>query len=120
MNYPLRHISIRVPWHDTGWDGRVCAAPLLNGACLKLGLEPQRCDCLSTNFCDSGEFSTTIHPHSAGDSSTIHPHTQVVKASSKEQVGRNDEPVNKINQNKILEQEPFQGNEELRLSKKIR
>lgn len=36
MSYPLRHISIRVPWHDTGWDGRVCAAPRLNGACLKL------------------------------------------------------------------------------------
>ena len=36
MNYPLRHISIRVPWHDTGWDGSVCAAPQLNGACLKL------------------------------------------------------------------------------------
>ena len=36
MNYPLRHISIRVPWHDTGWDGRVCTAPQLNGACLKL------------------------------------------------------------------------------------
>ncbi|MGH7848108.1 MAG: AAA family ATPase [Candidatus Binatia bacterium] len=36
MNYPVRHISIRVPWHDTGWDGRVCAAPRLNGACLKL------------------------------------------------------------------------------------
>ncbi len=36
MNYPLKHISIRVPWHDTGWDGRVCAAPKLNGACLKL------------------------------------------------------------------------------------
>lgn len=33
---PLRHVSIRVPWHDTGWDGRVCAAPRLNGACLKL------------------------------------------------------------------------------------
>jgi len=28
--------SIRVPWHDTGWDGRVCAKPRLNGACLKL------------------------------------------------------------------------------------
>jgi hypothetical protein len=25
MNYPLRHISVPVPWHDTGWDGRVCA-----------------------------------------------------------------------------------------------
>ena len=36
MNYPLRHISIRVPWHDTGWNGSVCAAPRLNGACLNL------------------------------------------------------------------------------------
>ena len=36
MSYPLRHISIRVPWHDIGWDGRVCTAPRLNGACLKL------------------------------------------------------------------------------------
>jgi len=36
--YPLRHISIRVPWHDTGWDGRVCAKPRLNGACLKLNV----------------------------------------------------------------------------------
>ncbi len=36
MNYPLRHLSIRVPWHDTGWEGRVCAAPRLNGSCLKL------------------------------------------------------------------------------------
>ncbi len=34
--YPLRHISIRVPWHDTAWDGRVCEKPRLNGACLKL------------------------------------------------------------------------------------
>lgn len=25
-----------MPWHDTGWDGRVCAKPRLNGACLKL------------------------------------------------------------------------------------
>ena len=33
---PLRHISIRVPWHDTGWDGRVCTFPRLNGACLRL------------------------------------------------------------------------------------
>lgn len=31
-----RHISIRVPWHDAGWDGTVCREPKLNGACLKL------------------------------------------------------------------------------------
>ena len=36
MSHPLRHISIRVPWHDTGWDGRVCSAPRLNSACLNL------------------------------------------------------------------------------------
>ena len=34
--YPLRHLSIRVPWHDNGWDGTVCAAPKLNSACLNL------------------------------------------------------------------------------------
>ncbi len=34
--YPLRHISIRVPWHDGGWIGSVCASPARNTACLKL------------------------------------------------------------------------------------
>ena len=28
--FPLRHVSIRVPWHDTAWDGRVCALPHLS------------------------------------------------------------------------------------------
>jgi ATP-dependent exoDNAse (exonuclease V) alpha subunit len=36
QTYPLRHLSIRVPWHDTGWHGVVCQAPNFNGACLKL------------------------------------------------------------------------------------
>lgn len=34
--FPLRHLSIRVPWHDAGWTGVVCKAPQLNGACAKL------------------------------------------------------------------------------------
>ncbi len=34
---PYRHLSVRVPWHDTGWEGSVCADPLANGACLRLG-----------------------------------------------------------------------------------
>lgn len=33
---PLRHVSVRVPWHDAGWAGVVCNAPHLNGACAKL------------------------------------------------------------------------------------
>lgn len=34
--YPLRHLSIRVPWHDNRWDGTVCVNPKFNGSCLKL------------------------------------------------------------------------------------
>ena len=33
---PLHHITIRVPWHDGGWTGRVCARPLDNTSCLVL------------------------------------------------------------------------------------
>src|SRR6516225_7824943 len=36
MRYALRPTSLRVPWHDTAWDGRVCANPHLNSSCLKL------------------------------------------------------------------------------------
>src|SRR5215475_7625265 len=34
--FPLRHLSVRVPWHDAGWKGVVCEAPHLNGSCAKL------------------------------------------------------------------------------------
>src|SRR5687768_15012449 len=33
---PLRHISIRVPWNDTGWSGVVCKKPAENISCLVL------------------------------------------------------------------------------------
>ena len=28
------HLSARLTWHDTGWDGRVCSAPLANVYCV--------------------------------------------------------------------------------------
>lgn len=31
-----QHISIRVPWHDNGWNGTVCRCPGENNACLRL------------------------------------------------------------------------------------
>jgi len=34
--YILKHLSIRVPWHDNGWNGSVCNNPKTNGACLIL------------------------------------------------------------------------------------
>ena len=33
---PLRHISIRVPWHDASWNGTVCSDPRNNASCLRL------------------------------------------------------------------------------------
>jgi len=33
---PTLHISIRVPWHDSGWKGAVCARPDLNTSCRAL------------------------------------------------------------------------------------
>ncbi len=34
--YILKHLSVRVPWHDNGWNGSVCKNPKANGACLIL------------------------------------------------------------------------------------
>ena len=33
---PVHHLTIRVPWHDGGWAGTVCARPLDNTSCLVL------------------------------------------------------------------------------------
>ena len=33
---PLHHVTIRVPWHDTGWTGTVCNAPSKNSWCMVL------------------------------------------------------------------------------------
>ena len=31
-----QHVTIRVPWHDSGWTGRVCSAPSANTSCVAL------------------------------------------------------------------------------------
>lgn len=36
LSFPLRHVSIRVPWHDNSWNGTICNQPRYNTACLKL------------------------------------------------------------------------------------
>ncbi|MDE0700178.1 MAG: AAA family ATPase [Acidimicrobiaceae bacterium] len=33
---PLQHLSIRVPWHDACWNGKVCNDPTNNASCLRL------------------------------------------------------------------------------------
>lgn len=36
LQLPLRHLSVRVPWNDADWTGRVCKRPADNNACLIL------------------------------------------------------------------------------------
>jgi hypothetical protein len=36
VKLPLAHLSVRVPWHDTDWTGRVCTAPGTNHSCAVL------------------------------------------------------------------------------------
>lgn len=33
---PLRHVSIRIPWNDTDWTGKICEKPENNSSCLIL------------------------------------------------------------------------------------
>ena len=33
---PIQHLSVRLPWHDTGWSGTVCQAPSKNSWCMVL------------------------------------------------------------------------------------
>ena len=41
---PTKHLSIRVPWHDNGWNGTVCSNPLANTSCLVLDRISKRRD----------------------------------------------------------------------------
>lgn len=34
--YILKHLSVRIPWHDNNWNGSICNNPKANGACLIL------------------------------------------------------------------------------------
>ena len=36
MTVPLRHLSVRVPWHDSGWNGKICNDSRNNSACMFL------------------------------------------------------------------------------------
>ncbi len=36
MKIPVRHLSVRIPWHDGEWNGKVCSKPKENGSCMFL------------------------------------------------------------------------------------
>ena len=88
-----QHISIRVPWHDHGWDGTVCQNPGENNSCLRLtNISEHRDDAFEKSICgqcmanhaeelsciaeggafmsDSNLVRTTIHPYQASNKAT--------------------------------------------------
>jgi hypothetical protein len=43
VKLPLKHLSVRVPWHDSCWNGTVCKNPRDNGSCLVLkNIQPEK------------------------------------------------------------------------------
>lgn len=44
VTLPTAHLSVRVPWHDTDWTGRVCSDPSGNHACTVLKNVKERKD----------------------------------------------------------------------------
>lgn len=47
-----QHISVRVPWHDNGWNGEVCKQPICNSACLRLAnIYENRNDATEESIC---------------------------------------------------------------------
>lgn len=88
-----QHISVRVPWKDNGYTGRVCNKPCYNNACLRLkNIADSRDDaledslhgcpilghekeipCLSEGGCFMSPDTytkTTVHPYKKGNSGT--------------------------------------------------
>lgn len=54
----MKHISIRVPWHDKKWDGHVCDCPTNNPFCMMLKNINKGKDCKKEEAVASKEWST--------------------------------------------------------------
>lgn len=59
MSNFIRHLSIRVPWHDTAWNGKTCENPDKNIYCNILkNIGEQRRNCLECKELDINDEST--------------------------------------------------------------
>lgn len=65
----MKHISVRVPWHDNGWNSHVCANPRCNTFCKQLpNIVNSKVDCeqLSCGI-DWSKLTTKERPACAGE-----------------------------------------------------
>lgn len=59
MSNFIRHLSIRVPWHDTAWNGETCKNPYKNIYCNILkNIGEKRRNCLECRELDINDEST--------------------------------------------------------------
>ena len=54
----MKHISIRVPWHDNNWNGQICKIPCQNTFCSQLPRIAENKKCCVDNTCAGLSFST--------------------------------------------------------------
>lgn len=68
----LRHLSLRVPWHDSGWDGTVCTDPKGNTSCLALSIIAELRDD-AAEAANAGKafdaLDAGVHPHASASGS---------------------------------------------------
>ena len=65
----MKHISVRVPWHDSGWDCRICANPRCNTYCRQLpNIVNSKIDCEQLQHGkDWSKMTTKERPACAGE-----------------------------------------------------
>jgi hypothetical protein len=71
---PLRHLAIRVPWHDARWNGTICADPTNNASCLRLrNIHERRDDVVELNLRGTrlDEMSPRDHPPCLAERATF-------------------------------------------------
>ena len=58
----VRHLSVRVPWHDSVWNGRVCRDVRANSACLALKRTAENRDDAYESACAGARFDEIDSP----------------------------------------------------------
>lgn len=77
-----QHISIRVPWHDHGWDGTVCQDPRGNNACLRLkNIYENRDDAAEADICGQCMAHHEQELHCIGEGSAFMSETELVRTT---------------------------------------
>ena len=65
----MKHISVRVPWHDNGWNSHVCVNPCCNTFCKQLpNIVNSKVDCEQLPCgIDWSQLPTKERPACAGE-----------------------------------------------------